>query len=379
MKRVFSCVLIAVAVAACGRVDAPLYFDNANFRVTNTPTEQMDTLSYALGMNFGIGAKSQSEGFTFDFECLTSAMEQELAKGYVDNEFYAENKKLMKRFGDERLRPYAISSHRKLFINKDEDNSAVKSPTIPLYNKEFTKEKVSMMYGYDLASYIVKMAYPINLYWFNKGVNEAYELDSQIILDDMLGLNVMQMRGAMQKYGMFEYPKFIKEASQEWLAKVAKQRNVEPMVVEDDTLYYRVNVKGNSRKPRSLNDTVSLSYALYSRSGMLVESLAQREAMILEALEGEKMADTLKKPDANRVMRIRELEQMLDDVQNLRIPVSKSLLKGMQYAMQTIGEGGDVTVWMPASLAFGAQGNKVVAPNDAVVMNISLKSVAYGE
>ena len=236
-----------------------------------------------------------------------------------------------------------------------------------------------MMYGYDLASYIVKMAYPINLYWFNKGVNEAYELDSQIILDDMLGLNVMQMRGAMQKYGMFEYPKFIKEASQEWLAKVAKQRNVKSMVVEDDTLYYRVNVKGNSRKPRSLNDTVALSYALYNRSGMLVESLAQREAMILEALEDEKMADTLKKPDVNRVMRIRELEQMLDDVQNLRIPVSKSLLKGMQYAMQTIGEGGDVTVWMPASLAFGAQGNKVVVPNDAVVMNISLKSVAYGE
>ena len=35
-------------------------------------------------------------------------------------------------------------------------------------------------------------------------------------------------------------------------------------------------------------------------------------------------------------------------------------------------------MWMPASLAFGERGNRVVHGHDAVVMNITLKSVSYG-
>ena len=125
-----------------------------------------------------------------------------------------------------------------------------------------------------------------------------------------------------------------------------------------------------------MNDTISFSYDLYTRSGKLVESHAQRADMVREALEKEKAANA--EPDSKSAARIQQLSDQLNSIENLRIPVSKSLLKGLQYAVQNVGEGGEITVWMPSSLAFGERGNRVVHGHDAVVMNIHLKSVSYG-
>ena len=83
-------------------------------------------------------------------------------------------------------------------------------------------------------------------------------------------------------------------------------------------------------------------------------------------------------PDGKRLARIKQLTDQLNQIENLRIPVSKGLLRGLQYAVQNVGEGGEITVWMPSSLAFGERGNRLVHGNDAVVMNIHLKSVSYG-
>ena len=54
------------------------------------------------------------------------------------------------------------------------------------------------------------------------------------------------------------------------------------------------------------------------------------------------------------------------------------MIKGSQYGMQKVGEGGDITLWIPASLAYGEKGNKLVSPNEGVVMCIHLKKVAFG-
>ena len=218
------------------------------------------------------------------------------------------------------------------------------------------------------------------MYWTRKAMEEAFAVESEVLHDSLMSLTMMQMRGAIQKYNKDVLPQYMAEASNKWLADIANKRGVKAMVVDEGTLYYRVDVKGNDVKPRGLNDTITLSYDLYTRSGKLVESLAKREAQIREALERAEMemADTVTKSKFERIKQVQQLKKQLENTENLSIPVSKALLKGMQYAVQNIGEGGEITVWMPSSLAFGERGNRIVSPNDAVVMSIKLKRVSYG-
>ena len=373
MKKIFSAIIIAASVAACGKVDNSMYFDPSDKRVFEDATAEFDTLSYAVGMNLGLGMRFQQSGMTFDYETLINALDEELAKDVVNYEELEANKELIRRFSSERLQPYALSN----FAKQHQTLEDVLVPTRALFNDEFTLESVSAMYGRDMANYIITAAYPLNIHWLRTAMQEASEVDSQIVHDSLMRLTVQQMRGSLQNYHSRIHPEYIVNASREWLCDIAKKPNVNAMVIDEfDTLYFRVDKAGNGVKPRGMNDTISFSYDLYTRSGKLVESHSKRADMVREALEKEKLADTL--PNGKSKARIKQLTDQLNDIENLRIPVSRGLLKGLQYAVQNVGEGGEITVWMPASLAFGERGNRMVHGNDAVVMSIHLKSVSYG-
>ena len=373
MKKIFSAIIIAASVAACGKVDNSMYFDPSDKRVFEDATAEFDTLSYAVGMNLGLGMRFQQSGMTFDYETLINALDKELAKDVVNYEELEANKELIRRFSSERLQPYALSN----FAKQHQTLEDVLVPTRALFNDEFTLESVSAMYGRDMANYILTAAYPLNIHWLRTAMQEASEVDGQIVHDSLMRLTVQQMRGSLQNYHSRIHPEYIVNASREWLSDIAKKPNVNAMVIDEfDTLYFRVDKAGNGVKPRGMNDTISFSYDLYTRSGKLVESHSKRADMVREALEKEKLADTL--PNGKSKARIKQLTDQLNDIENLRIPVSRGLLKGLQYAVQNVGEGGEITVWMPASLAFGERGNRMVHGNDAVVMSIHLKSVSYG-
>lgn len=372
MKKIFYTILVAASVVACGKVDNTMYFDASDNRVYDDAAAEFDTLSYAVGMNLGLGLRYQSSGMTFNYDVLVAALSEELNKDMLDYELIEENKALIQRFSNERLRPYALAN-----MSRERRNDPKLLPLpISLYDEEFTEDRVSEMFGRDMASYICIAAYPLNMHWLRTAINDAKTAEGNEIHDSLMRLTVMQMRGCLQNYHTKIHPEYIVETSRKWLEDIAKQPNVNKMVIDEfDTLYFRVNNAGNGVKPRSLNDTISFSYDLYTRSGKLVESHSKRADMIREALEKEQ-ADTM--PNSKKLVRIKQLTDQLNSVENLRIPISKSLIKGLQYGVQNVGEGGDITVWMPASLAFGERGNRVVHGHDAVVMNITLKSVSYG-
>lgn len=373
MKKIIYAIIVAASVVACGKVDNSMYFDTSNKRIYDDATAEFDTLSYAVGMNLGLGLHFQPSGLTFDPVVLMEALDAEMAKDALNYEEFDANKELIRRFSSERLQPYAIAK----FANKG-DKSPMQLSIMPeLFDEEFTQERVSQLYGRDIAGYITISAYPLNMHWLRTAIDEAFAAETEVIHDSLMRLTVVQMRNSLQNYHARILPTFLADASDKWLEGVSKQPGVNAMVIDDfDTLYFRVNKAGNGVKPRSLNDTISFSYDLYTRSGKLVESHAKRAETLRNALEEAKAADTI--PNSNNKARIKQLTDQLDNVENLRIPVSKGLLKGLQYAVQNVGEGGNITVWMPASLAFGERGNRAVQGNDAVVMNISLKSVSYG-
>ena len=216
MKRIFCTLLVAATVASCCKVDNSMYFDNSNNRVYEDATAEFDTLSYSVGMSLGLSLHLQSRGLTLDPEIMVATLSEELSKEALDYDLLEENKELMNRFNKECMQPYTMAQFRKN-ISKQNDSTVEETP---LFNEEFTQERVSELFGHDIAGYIVNSAYPLNMYWFRKAIEEAFAVECEILTDTLLRLSVMQMRSGLQQYHVTEFPEYNVETSRKWLERV---------------------------------------------------------------------------------------------------------------------------------------------------------------
>ena len=139
----------------------------------------------------------------------------------------------------------------------------------------------------------------------------------------------------------------------------------EPMGV-----YYRVNNAGGDVKPVNATDSIAVKYAVYSRTGKLLESnqmfidnlKKQREQM-----EGNKMM-----PDSLRQVYIKQIDQEIAKSEVRQLPLNRFMQKDVQDALKFVGAGGSVTVWLDAAKAFGFRASRIVPVNEGVVVNVEL-------
>lgn len=371
MKKILFSVVALAMLTACGGGDRQMYFDNDSSRITNDPNAEFDTLSYAVGMNIGLGLSLQNKDMELINEIVHTTLAEELAKECVDYDLITENSRFMSRFSMERSRPYQMTKRMNAFVQTDCPDTL----TLPeIYNEEFTRENVSKSFGYDIATYIRRMALPVNIHWVLKAMEDATVVESPAQIDSLMAMPGSNVRPVMSNYATIVWPEYNAERTREWLNGVAAQDDVRQMIVEGDTLYYRIDVAGNGQKPQSLVDTVAFDYEVYTRSGMPVESTAQRMADLKYNLEQTKTSD-LFADTTMRNERMRQIEAQIERFENLRIPLKNSIIKGAQYAMQHVSVGGEITMWVPASLAYGARGNRVVGPNDGIVMRVKLNDL----
>lgn len=371
MKKLLVIIAAAVVAVACCSRPTGLHFDTSAGRTYYEETVELDSMSYSIAMNVGLGIRFQPMGSELDAELLIATMLEEAAKETTDPDFLQANRDVLQQFSEERLRPHAIAKRMAMFGQT--------VPELPeLFDEKFTKEDISRSFGYDIADYIRRMGFPVNMYWVAKAFNEALSLEGDAIVDSELTIGQIEMRRRVSKYFGNEFKEYMLSKSRAWLNDVAAQRDVHMMVAEGDTLYYRVDVAGNGVRPRNERDTIGFSYDVYTQRGLLVESHEKRVASLREALEKE-LADTTAAKAKNKEMRVSQLEKQLAETENLEIVLGRALIAGSQYGIKNVGEGGEITLWLPASLAYGENGNRVVAPNEGVVMNIKLKSVKYGK
>lgn len=369
MKRIFMMLCAVVALVSCGNVEREYYFDKTENRTYNDPEAEFDTLSYAVGMNMGLSMVLQPAGNIFDMDIIIDGFCEEIAKSEVDTEFIDKNNEYVRTFFNERMNKYVMAKRLAVMSSKE--------VTLPeIFDEEYSLEKVSRCFGYDMANHVRKNSYPVNVHWFVDAMNDAKTIEENSIVDDYMKIGSMDLRRVLGDYVSSDFPEYMAEKSASWLRDVAGKRGVHEIVVDGETLYYRVDKAGNGKKPQTLRDTVSLSYDVYTQRGALVESHSKRIADLKEALE-KAIADTAVSPQL-RDKRIERLESQLEQNENLSIVVDQAIIEGSKYGIQKVGEGGDITLWIPASLAYGERGNKMVAPNEGVVMCIHLKSVTYG-
>ncbi|MBO5821190.1 MAG: hypothetical protein J6R02_06305, partial [Alistipes sp.] len=235
MKRLFIVLCLAATIVSCGETKRDFYFEPLENRVYNDSSAEFDTLSYAIGMNMGLSMVLHPAGNIFDIDIIMKSFDEELSKSEVDKEFLKANAEYLQHFYNEKLQSHIMA--RRFAANKNENTF---KPSV-FDNGEYSVEKVSQAFGYDMASHTRKSSYPANVYWMMRAIEDAKKVESESIVDDYMALDVMTFRRVMSDYFTNDYPNYMSERGGKWFERVSKQRNVKMMVVEGDTLYYRID------------------------------------------------------------------------------------------------------------------------------------------
>lgn len=368
MKKLLFVIAAAALFASCGGRD--YYFAEEKAYTYTDAEAEFDTLSYAVGMNLGLNISLNYGTAGMSIEPVKEAFKAEIAKKSVDHAFLDANRETLTTFHTELMRPYTMAKRMAMF-SKD----TTKKELPALFNEEYTAERIATALGHDMAQYVRNTMSEVNLHYVFQAMDDAMAVEEQTTIDDKMRLNTQQLQKCLQEYYGTALPETVKAFSSEWLRGVS-QRNVEMLVVGADTLYYRIENAGSELRPTDEYDTVSFRFEGYTCRGVLFESTANRADDVRKHIEKVKADTTL--TEDKRTERLAKLEEQLPSVEQPTIPLRQFRVPGAIEAMKLIGVGGDITVWMPAELAYGARGNKAVLPNEAIVMHIELKDVKDG-
>lgn len=369
MKKLLFVFVAAALAVSCGGRD--YYFAKAQSYAYNDPEAEFDTLSYAVGMNLGLNVSLNYGEAGMTIEPLKEAFNVEINKSTVDHDFLDANREVLNTFSTERMRPYTMAKRMAMFTK---DTTKKELPA--LFDEEYSAERIATALGHDMAQYIRNTMSKVNLHYLFQAMDDAMKVESQAVIDDYMQISTMQLRDVMQSYYGKELPAEINNFSKEWLRGISKKGDVEMFAVGADTLYYRVENPGSELRPTNDYDTISFRYEGYTCRGVLFESTAKRAADVRKQI-AKMQADTTISED-KRAERLAKLEEQALKAEQPTIPLSQFRVPGAIEAMKKIGAGGEITVWMPAELAYGARGNRAVLPNEAIVMHIELKDVKPG-
>lgn len=308
--------LVAVAAISCGSNE------NAT-TITKGDLNKMDSLSYIYGMAIGHQLCIEG-GIVKELELDMNRILSSLANSAMGKENIVGNDTL-KEETMQKIYMKVFSRERQQEIQAAKQDS---TGNTPLYANEETRQLTSAFVGTDLGLNIIKNNLPLQLVWVEKGINEVYEGKAP--------MSNIDANKYMRDYFAVKVPAQNKKASEEWLAKIEKQRGVKKT---ESGLLYKIEEEGDmSAKPTSLEDVVKVHYEGTTRTGKVFDSSYKRNAPIDFAL--------------NRV------------------------IKGWGEGLQLVGKGGKITLWIPSELAYGERGAGAdIGPNEALCFVVELLDV----
>ena len=321
--------------------------------------EKMDKRSYALGANMGLSVNFQFEDLGFDVEELKDAIVDFYLNGDRESEEFMQNGMKFQQFIYTRFLPYAQA--KQTHDTMVEGGMTEGLPEVPeLYNEEFTKSEMTKILGGQMGASLIDVD-NVNFGWLYIGFNNAMAIDKtklEEVQDNTAAMELMDsyllmtttevqqelmtlQREIMQKQQEEQQKKAeeAKEASAEWLSKIEKQKGVQKT---ESGLLYRIDRVGNDVFATADTDTVEVNYEGKTRDGKVFDSSYERGESISFAL--------------NRV------------------------IKGWTEGMKLVGEGGQITLWIPSDMAYGARGaGQDIGPNEALEFKVELIKVTPAE
>ena len=322
-------IVYVVAVAAFAALMVACSGNGVKSTITKGNSSKMDSLSYAFGVNIANDMQQQMVGVKFDWDAMVKSMEEAMMKDVEATEDKAHEEALAV------LQTFFTNTGRERMMEFQQKQIEADSlgQTVPdikdfdIFVDDEERATISEAFGCDVGSNLRASRLPLQTYWFSKAIKDVIAETPQIPVE--------QVSVIIEQYYSVVLPKQNAEASEKWLAQIEKKSGVKKT---DSGLLYRIDRAGDeSLKPRA-EDIVKVDYEGKLRSGQVFDSSYER---------GEPTEFPL-----------------------------NAVIPGWTEGVQLIGKGGQITLWIPANLAYGPMGaGGLIGPNEALEFKVELHEI----
>lgn len=330
--NVLAVVVCAAVVVSCGSKVKEV-------GVSKGSKSKMDTLSYAWGINFANDIRTGVPEMKFDWVVLAdeAAKSMLVEAAYDEDEANKKNLEVLESFfttkRPERIQkfleahPVDTASQISLMMQQQ-----AMLADLDIFETEEERKEVSAAYGYDLGARFRSVRFPMQAYWFAQAIKDFTSEKGAAIMSD-------EAANYVDTYFLNVMPRQNKEASEAWLAKVEKQKGVNKT---ESGLLYRIDREGDAVKPTG-KDMVKCNYEGKLRDGFVFDSSYERGEPAEFPLSG--------------------------------------VIPGWTEGLQLVGQGGQITLWIPSELAYGqgGAGGGMIGPNEALEFKVELLEVMPSE
>lgn len=322
MKKLIYCaaILSAAMMMACGG-------KKSASEVCKGDESTLDSLSYAIGTNIGYGITDEMPEMKFNWEELATSAEEALLAAEGNEEAHQAAIAVLQAFFQQE-RPNRMTQ----YIGEQIKEDSTKQPDFTkfdIFNNDEERNNVSNAYGCDLGTNLRNSRLPIQTYWVKKGLADASAGNATMTAETS--------QEYIQNYFMTVLPAKNEASSKEWLAEVEKQKGVQKT---ESGLLYRIDRLGDDAVKPIATDIVKVDYEGTLRDGTVFDSSYQRGEPIEFGLN--------------------------------------QVIPGWTEGMQLVGKGGQITLWIPAELAYGQRGAGSIGPNEALQFKVELHDVKSG-
>lgn len=315
--------MCAAAVASCGgRGSALVEKGNKN---------EMDTLSYSFGVNVVGGITYDMPDLKLDWATMADALEKTLFETLPAT---GEDKKkdeaqatLDAFFRGARLE--RMNAKAEQIMASDSTHTLVREDFLDydvFEGDEATRKEISRAYGVYTGSNLRASRMPFKTYWMKQGMND--QAAGKAVITESFAQQFIQ------NYYVAELPLKNAAESKAWLAEVEKQKGVQKT---ESGLLYRIDREGDMLQKPTAEDTVVVDYEGRLQDGFVFDSSYARGESIEFPLNG--------------------------------------VIKGWTEGLQLVGKGGQIMLWIPSELGYGAYGSGSIGPNMALVFKVELHDI----
>ena len=345
MRKIFN---VAVVALIAGAMAVSCCNGGKKSMVTKGNSSKMDTLSYAMGANFGEFLSTRVGDIPFNYEKLYNGL-QSAAFGKAKW-----NPEQAQEIFQELIVPVndRFSQLMQQKYQHRQDSTFVVED-IQIFESEGQCDSLSYAYGINIGTDLKKGNFPIQMCWYMQGLEQTRSGEAV--------MNSVEVGEYLQNFFMVVYPQQQLEASEAWLAKMEKKAGVQKS--ESGLLYKVINEGDMSRSAVDDRDEVTVHYTGRDRDGEIFDSSIfenmpkQRQEMLRQY-----------QPD--------KFDENGNVIENepVTFPLNR-VIKGWTEGMKLVGPGGKIILYIPAELAYGPRGNQAIAPNAALEFEVELVDV----
>lgn len=302
-----------------------------------------DSLSYALGANMGLSLNLGMGDLGLNNDVVVKELKSFFKDGNIESEEFQKANQRFMEFQYTRVYPYMQAKMQRDAVETDQPDTL---PALPeLYDEQFTAEEISTIVGQSMGASLQDVKDDVDFKRVMAAFNDGLNVSSEEAIDTELQMTQEQMRSAFMKFQEIQRQRAEEErqqlmaenaeASAKWLAEIEQMEGVQKT---ESGLLYRIDREGDGVQATADEDVVKVNYEGKTREGKVFDSSYER---------GEPISFPL-----NRV------------------------IKGWTEGMKLVKTGGQITLWIPAEMAYGERGaGQDIGPNEALEFKVELLEV----